>query len=221
MHAIGISRKPRTHPQAVERWKCVNYWERWIGAWKKKTAHLSVEERGAYGEILDWCYANEQAGIPQTEGEVYRIVGAHTTQERKSVDRVVKLFWPDGAEHPRVAEEIAKRRAYVEKQRELAVRRWQGHEQQEPKPKRVNGADLEPIPEWVPGELWASWWSIRPSKARTQRAQDLALKELQRLRTIGHTPQAVLENCIRGGYRGIFAPGGKPAIRKRDDIAAV
>lgn len=104
----------------------MNYWERWIGAWKKKTASMSVEEKGAYGELLDWYYANECA-LPGDQEACYRIAGVRTESEAKACDRVLKLaFVKDerGYTNKRADEEIAKRHAYVARQSEAGRKRW-------------------------------------------------------------------------------------------------
>lgn len=109
----------------------MNYWERWIGDWKRKTAHLSAEQKGVYGELLDHCYANE-CGLPAELEDCCRIAGATTKSERAAVERVLRDFFPDGI-NKRANEEITKRHAFVEKQRGNANRRWEA-EANKPKP---------------------------------------------------------------------------------------
>lgn len=104
----------------------MNYWERWIGAWKKKTAAMSAEEKGIYGELLDWYYANETP-LPADQDACYRIAGVRTEAEQKSCDRVLKIaFKKDahGYNNQRADEEIAKRKAYVARQSAHGKARW-------------------------------------------------------------------------------------------------
>ena len=119
----------------------MNYWERWIGDWKRKTAHLSCEERGVYADLLDHAYATE-APLPGSVDALCRIVGAQTPTERKAVQRVADEFFTttdSGLVNKRVQEEIEKRHAFIAQQRENISKRWR-HER-EPPPPRGNGED--------------------------------------------------------------------------------
>lgn len=131
----------------------MNYWPRWVGDWKKKTAHLSVLERGAYAELLDHAYVTEKP-LPKDPLALYRIVGAHSKDECSAVDHVVESFFMDtplGYTNERVIEELAKRNNYVEGQRERANRRWSKPDAEGEVKTRANGHvfDLEALPdEW-------------------------------------------------------------------------
>lgn len=123
----------------------MNYWERWIGDWKRKTAHLSAEAKGIYGELLDHEYATHKP-LPLDLESTYRIAGASTSSERKSTDRILAEFYTKteaGYVNARAQEEIAKRSAYVEAQRGRANARWQKEE----KPAKVNGVRNALIPD--------------------------------------------------------------------------
>lgn len=105
----------------------MNYWERWIGDWKRKTAGLSCAEKGVYGELLDHQYATEE-GLPDSVERCCRIAGAVSPEEVAAVNSVLQQFFPvmaDGSRmNPRVVEEIEKRRAYVAKKTAAAQIRW-------------------------------------------------------------------------------------------------
>lgn len=122
----------------------MKYWERWIGDWKKKTAHLTLEQKGAYAELLDHIYANE-APLPRDLNALQRLAGAVSDQERAALKFVLDNFFslgPDGYTNQKATEEINKRRAYVSKKRNSAESRWQ-------KERGVgNGMDLNLIPTW-------------------------------------------------------------------------
>lgn len=189
----------------------MNYWERWIGDWKKKTAHLSFEQKGAYGELLDYLYANDTPTLPLARDAIYRIAGAYTASERKSVDALLdpaaRFFVLDdvGYHQTRVSAEIEKRQSYVAQQRDLANRRWH-----KDRPQKGNGTSAPnptlALPDWIPADLFSSWWQAKPKRARTPHAHALAVKRLEELKAEGHEPTATLEHCIRSGYQGIFAP---------------
>lgn len=191
----------------------MNYWPRWIGDWKKKTAALSLGQKGAYGELLDYAYITEQP-LPADKEELYRICGALSKDECAAVDKVVDRFFvlsESGYGHPRVSEELAKRHLYVEAQKERAHMRW--HKAAKPAPKG-NGEDHSPEaqrfspPEWVPLEQWNAWMEVRRriKAPNTERAMKLAVKDLTALRDAGHEPGQVLDLAISRGWRGLFAP---------------
>lgn len=80
-----------------------------------------------------------------------------------------------------------------------------------PAARKGNGAarppiSFPPLPEWVPADLWTSWFNAKPKRARTLKAHELGIKRLDELRAAGNDPTAILEHCIRSGYQGIFAP---------------
>ena len=117
----------------------MNYWQRWIGAWKKKTAALTLAERGAYTEMLDAYYANE-GPLPAHDESLFRIVGAMTKAEQEAVCKVRynKEFFTerDGKLHnERADSEIARWSAFCDQQRQRRI----GNAPPPRKP-RVNGA---------------------------------------------------------------------------------
>ena len=188
----------------------MNYWQRWIGDWKRKTAHLSACEQGVYGELLDYCYANDTPIVPLDQRAACRIAGASGREECAAVAAILEQFFDrteTGFMHARVAEEMAKRATYSEAQRALAKRRWEREEK--PATPKGNGKDHTPtpLPEWIPSDLYESWWKAKELRTRTPKAHELAVKRLDKLRAEGFAPRAVLEHCITSGYKGIFPPG--------------
>ena len=195
----------------------MKYWPRWIGDWKKKTASLTVAEKGAYGELLDHAYSTEES-LPADKADLYRICGAMTKQECGAVDKVLGKFFilsETGYEHQRVAEELAKRQAYSQVQRENARLRWS-------KPAKGNGEDFKPPahfkpPDWVPLEQWNAWLEVRRrmKAPNTDRALKLAIKDLDELRAGGQEPGFTLDHATKKGWRGLFlikdAGNGQPA----------
>ena len=86
----------------------MNYWPRWIGAIKKRTATLSLAEMGAYDRLLDHYYAEEQP-LPVDLDECCRIAVALTKDERKAVEKVLAKFFTltdHGHTNERADEEI-------------------------------------------------------------------------------------------------------------------
>lgn len=98
----------------------MNYYERHIGDYIKKTAHLSLLEHGIYTRLLDVYYDREE---PIPENKVARLVGAVTEAETQALQVVLQEFFQlqDGAwANSRCDEEIA---AYVEGEPEREVKK--------------------------------------------------------------------------------------------------
>ena len=139
----------------------MNYWERWVGSWKKKTGHISMEAKGGYGELLDWIYANERP-LPSADAEVFRIAGASTASERASIKRVLRDFFKltaDGYVQDRALEEIARRQAYVAGQSHRASLKWEKvARDKEAKAHKGNGTAM-PTAKKIPesAETWSAY----------------------------------------------------------------
>lgn len=76
-------------------------------------------------------------------------------------------------------------------------------------PERINPRKDPPIvppPEWSCSEEWSSYEEMRKRirKPMTDRARQLAIGELAKLRDLGHDPRAVLNQSVLGSYQGIF-----------------
>lgn len=71
----------------------INFYKHHIGDYAKKTAHLSIQEHGAYLLMLHTYYGTER---PLPKGEtLYRIVRAVTKPERAAVDSIARQFWTE------------------------------------------------------------------------------------------------------------------------------
>lgn len=104
----------------------MKYWPRYVGDFKKKTAALTLLEKGVYTELLDFMYANEEP-LPSDMARVWSIVGAHTETEKRAVDVVLNKFFKKngvGWENERAMEEIAKWHGKSNKAREAIRTRW-------------------------------------------------------------------------------------------------
>lgn len=72
-----------------------------------------------------------------------------------------------------------------------------------------NGAAVLPgflFPAWWPSEAWESFVTMR-KKIRaplTDRATELAVAQLMKMRADGHDPKAVIEQSVLRGWRGLF-----------------
>jgi len=196
----------------------MNYWPRWIGDWKRKTAHLSAEEKGVYGELLDHCYASE-APLPANKIALQRIAGISTESEIAALNQVLEQFYrltDAGYVNARVSEEIDKRQGYVESKRAAANKRWGrpgAHLKGNGEHPIVSGSPREPeaketleLPGWMPIEEWRGWLEMRKSKRapNSPRALKLAIEELTKLRGTGEDVSAVLRQAELNRWTGLF-----------------
>lgn len=73
------------------------------------------------------------------------------------------------------------------------------------------------LPDWLPQAAWDDWLAHRKAMKApfTQRAAELSISVLGRLRGEGHDPVAVIEESVLRGWTGLFplrqATGGVPA----------
>lgn len=64
------------------------------------------------------------------------------------------------------------------------------------------------LPEWIKIEVWGAFEEMR-NRIRhpmTDRAKDLIVKQLEKLRGLRHDPNECLECSIRNGWRDVFPP---------------
>lgn len=86
----------------------VNYYRRYVGDYLRDTARLSMLEHGAYNLLLDYYYADEKP-LPLDRDEIYTMVRAMGSADRKAVDKILRTFFTeadDGYHQKRVDHEI-------------------------------------------------------------------------------------------------------------------
>lgn len=79
----------------------------------------------------------------------------------------------------------------------------------EPSLNRKSNRHLEvTLPDWLPETVWAEWVSHRIDirKPLSQRAAELTIAKIVKLRLAGHDPKTLIENAIENGWQGIYAP---------------
>jgi uncharacterized protein YdaU (DUF1376 family) len=95
----------------------VNFYKRYPGDYRKKTARLTLAQHGAYTLLLDEIYLTEQ-GLPAAFDELYRICSAMTEAEQEAARFVAERLFPigeDGLRHnERAIEEIEAARPAIE-----------------------------------------------------------------------------------------------------------
>lgn len=80
-------------------------------------------------------------------------------------------------------------------------------QKQEQRASRKRAASVQAaLPEWLDPAAWGQFVEFRKRKAPlTDRAAELAIAELSKLRDQGHDPVAVINQSILNGWRGLFA----------------
>ncbi|HDI6219505.1 TPA: hypothetical protein POA23_001482 [Escherichia coli] len=67
------------------------------------------------------------------------------------------------------------------------------------------------LPDWLPETLWHEWVQFRQAlrkPIRTERGANGAIRELEKFRQQGFTPEQVIRHSIANEYQGLFAPKG-------------
>ncbi|NML34914.1 YdaU family protein [Paraburkholderia antibiotica] len=72
----------------------MKYYSKHIGDFATATRLLSLTERGAYNELMDYYYATEKP-LPANLDALCRIAGAFSEQERTAVDKVSQQFFEE------------------------------------------------------------------------------------------------------------------------------
>lgn len=80
------------------------------------------------------------------------------------------------------------------------------------------------LPAWIPAEPWESFMEVRKKAkaADTVNAKKLLVKELERLRNLGHDPTQLIEKSIRNSWKDIYEPkqenqGGSQNVRRYEN----
>lgn len=103
----------------------MNYYERYLGDYGKKTSRLTLAQHGAYTLLLD-AYYSEEEPLPSEYDELYRMCRAMTKEEKEAVRKVADTFFPvaaDGLRHNERADaEISKAQAKINASKENGKR---------------------------------------------------------------------------------------------------
>lgn len=192
----------------------MKYWKRWVADIQAKTAALSLLERGAYTELLDFYYI-EGKPITGDHGALYRICRAFDKHERDAIDKVLGLYFHKTElglyMNHRAQEELERADEYSNEQRQRSLlgvqARWGKKEKKTP-PAKVNGHKFTP-PEWIELDQWNAWVAIRPAKARTDASLAAACAKLEKFKAQGQDPNAIVANSLANGWQGLFPPDKK------------
>lgn len=124
------------------------YFRMYVQDYLAATSRISMLEHGAYMLLLAYYYADE-CPLPADKEDVYRIVRAITTVERKATDKVLDLFFElraDGYHQERADHEIEVSR----------IARENGSGGGRPKTGKVTGSGTGGITEQVTGSITGS-----------------------------------------------------------------
>jgi len=86
--------------------------------------------------------------------------------------------------------------------------------------KKVLKKDIYILPEWVNKDTWEAFLEMRKKKKAvpTEKAKELLIKELEKLRSEGHDPNEVLNQSIMRNYTGVFPlKGGERGAHRQGD----
>lgn len=208
-------------------------WYMWFPArYRAKTMHLTAEQDGIYRRLIDHYMETEQP-LPDNDVALARIAGV-TDIQWENASSILRAYFEHASSmlhHEtciEMLEERAKRKAKRTKiAKDAARERWKksADKQQENassmheamqndakqnKTKQKNITPIVPLPEWIDQKDWDDFKEMRKKQKAplTQRAEELAISQLDKLRADGHDPQAVIQQSIMRGWKGLFAIGG-------------
>jgi hypothetical protein len=123
---------------------------------------------------------------------------------RSATDEQQKLAL-NGAETQ--AEQQKGNRSRIDRQQHSNTSSSSGSSKKPPKasPSPPGGGSFAP-PDWVDPEVWTGFAQMRQRQRcpLTERAANLTIRALERLRQEGHDPNAVLDQSTQKGWRGVF-----------------
>lgn len=204
--------RPRSRNNRTVAWRALKYYRFWIADFESKTNALSNSQRGVYLLLLNHCYMHER-GLPGDLNMLYSISRAVTETDRADVGLVLATYFKRNAEggyfNSKAEEILREMQEYSTAQKERSALGVAARQ----KPKRTKGdGQVKPakpefiLPDWIPADAWAGWLEARKKMKvpATQRAMELALADLEKLRAAGNDPRAVLDQAAMRGYRGLF-----------------
>jgi uncharacterized protein YdaU (DUF1376 family) len=204
-----------------------------MGDYARKTAHLTLAQRGAYDALLDHYYSTRRS-LPADLASLCRICNAQGNAETESVSEIVNEFFPlngDGTRHNKRADEEIRRwnaQAIVNKEvGKLGGRPRKKTESvvevrsqkleviyQKPENKKKGRRETETVelPDWIPRSQWDAWIEARTKRRNppTNWAKQLAVRKLEVMREEGHSVALILANSAFNGWAGLFPPKETP-----------
>ncbi len=81
------------------------------------------------------------------------------------------------------------------------------------KPQGFDALTVE-LPDWLPVEIWRNWVEFRRAlrkPIKTEQGALGAIRELDKYRQQGFTPESVIAHSVANEYQGLFAPQRRPS----------
>lgn len=135
-----------------------------------------------------WLISSEEDGyLPEVKKLAFRL----RMSESNTLEVLGKLsHWLEQTDIEAISEGYQGNRLETETETETEVAR---------KPRFV-------LPDWIPAEAWKGYedMRVRIKKPMTDRARKLVIKELEKLRDVGHDPAAVLDRSTVKGWTDVY-----------------
>jgi uncharacterized protein YdaU (DUF1376 family) len=211
------------------------YYKHYMGDYQRHTGHLSLAQDGAYRRMMDHYYSTEQplpaqpdvlyricGAMEKAERQAVDYIAKTFFEERNGL-----------LHHQRIDEEVSIAQEKIANLKENAKAGGKQSGQKRASKNEANASpnaeakgqaetnishksvvstksnDLEnlSLPAWLAPEIWQAWVDYRRGiKARlTLKAAELCIDKLEKLRSEGNDPQAVIEQSIMSGkWTGLF-----------------
>jgi uncharacterized protein YdaU (DUF1376 family) len=199
----------------------VHYYQFNIGDYRRDTFHLTLLEHGAYRQLIDTYYLNEQP-LPTDPAVVMRTHSARTKDEKAAVLMVLENFFlltADGWIHKGCEKNIEKYREKSAKARVSAESRWSKRNADALQTQSKGNANHKPItnnsitnkktigadaPGEVEAKVWEDFLAIR--KAKRSPLTSTALEAIKReANKAGWTLNQAITECVARGWQGFKA----------------
>jgi len=199
-----------------------------------KTRHLTQGQHGAYFLLMLHYYATGKP-LPVDAMQLQIICNCKTEQEKQDLSFVLRAFFKEkngSFRHRRIERELAKRSSIRSKRKKigrngglakarnlLELKATQSQSQSHTQSTKPKPTPAFAVPEWIPTELWDSYEEMRKKirKPMTDRARELAVKDLGLLKSEGYDLTEVIEQSVKQSWAGLFPVRGgvqakKPAV---------
>lgn len=197
-------------------------------AYLSDTLHLTTLQHGAYCLLLMVAWRTPDCALPNDDKVLARYARLDVRTWLKNRDTVMQ-FWELGGDHKWRQKRQLDTRISVEYRRSLnseagkasaLKRKNRGSTsvgtKSKPKSNLLNlnheldiGKEVSkpPLPPFIPAGDWEAFEEMRDriKKPMTERAKELIVMELEKLRAAGNDPGAVLRQSVRNNWLDVFA----------------
>jgi uncharacterized protein YdaU (DUF1376 family) len=201
-----------------------------VESWVTDTVHLTRAERGMYLDLLCLMWTTPGCRVPNDLAWIVRKLRCQNT-EIETLKSIIAEFCTTTGNwlmQKRLTREYERASRTSKIRSDSAKARWEKEKAPcksnaptpTPTPTPIIGepnGSLPPIspqkkppgfelPEWVPEAEWAGFLEMRRSirAPLTDRAKAGIVRQLERLRELGHPPGPVLDQSTRNAWRGVF-----------------